>query len=70
MVAIIGILAAIAIPGYADYTTKAQASETFVILDGLKTTVADQMSQDPTACVIVSAFHLLAPKPLIHVVLK
>ena len=50
VVAIIGILAAIAIPAYSDYTAKAQASEAFVILDGLKTTVSEQMSQDSTAC--------------------
>ena len=50
VVAIIGILAAIAIPSYIDYTTKAQASEAFVLLDGLKTTVAEQMSQDSTVC--------------------
>ena len=50
VVAIIGILAAVAIPAYSDYTAKAQASEAFVILDGLKTTVAEQMSQDKTAC--------------------
>ncbi len=50
VVAIIGILAAIAIPAYSDYTAKAQASEAFVILDGLKTTVAEQMSQDSTVC--------------------
>ena len=47
VVAIIGILAAIAIPAYSDYTAKAQASETFVTLDGLKSTVAAAMSEDP-----------------------
>ena len=50
VVAIIGILAAIAIPAYSDYTAKAQASEAFVLLDGVKTTVAEQMSQDATTC--------------------
>ena len=48
VVAIIGILAAVAIPAYQDYTAKAQASEAFVLLDGLKTPIADQMSQDAT----------------------
>ena len=48
VVAIIGILAAIAIPAYSDYTAKAQAAEAYTLLDGLKTPIADQMSQDAT----------------------
>jgi type IV pilus assembly protein PilA len=48
VVAIIGILAAIAIPAYSDYTAKAQAAEAYTLLDGLKTPTADQMSQDAT----------------------
>ena len=47
VVAIIGILAAVAIPAYQDYTAKAQASEAFVLLSGLKHPIADGMSQDP-----------------------
>ena len=49
VVAIIGILAAVAIPDYQDYTAKAQASETFIQLDGLKSAIASTMSEDPTA---------------------
>ena len=54
VVAIIGILAAIAIPAYSDYTAKSQAAEAYTLLDGLKTPIADQMSQDATAtgCVL------------------
>jgi type IV pilus assembly protein PilA len=52
VVAIIGILAAVAIPAYQDYTAKAQASEAFVLLDGLKTPVAEQLTQDASTCTI------------------
>jgi type IV pilus assembly protein PilA len=36
VVAIIGILAAVAIPAYQDYTARAQATEAFSLLAGLK----------------------------------
>ena len=42
VVAIIGILAAIAIPAYQDYIARAQASESAAILSGLKTPIAEQ----------------------------
>ena len=51
VVAIIGILAAVAIPAYQDYIAKAQATEAFSLLDGLKTPVAEAISQDfATGC--------------------
>ena len=46
VVAIIGILAAIAIPQYNDYTAKSQSSECFSLLDGLKTPLQEAFSQD------------------------
>lgn len=49
VVAIIGILAAIALPAYQDYTAKAQAVEAMVLLDGLKTPMADLVIQAPIA---------------------
>src|SRR5450759_5371078 len=41
VVAIIGILAAIAIPAYSDYTARGQASEAFDLMDGLKTPLSE-----------------------------
>ena len=54
VVAIIGILAAVAIPAYQDYIAKAQATEAFSLLDGLKTPIAEQISNDssnPGGCI-------------------
>ncbi len=48
VVAIIGILAVFAIPQYADYVAKSQASEAFSLLDGLKTPVVGQFSENGT----------------------
>ncbi|MBK7613095.1 MAG: pilin [Burkholderiales bacterium] len=41
VVAIIGILAAIALPAYQDYIARSQVSEAFVLIDGQKTLVAE-----------------------------
>lgn len=51
VVAIIGILAAIAIPQYQNYTARAQASEAMSLLGGLKTPVVEAMSNSgASAC--------------------
>ena len=48
VVAIIGILAAIALPAYQDYVAKAQASEAFTLMEGGKTVVAEACQQTGT----------------------
>ena len=48
VVAIIGILAAIAIPAYQDYTIRAQVTEGLNLADGLKVAVADYYTQNGT----------------------
>jgi type IV pilus assembly protein PilA len=46
VVAIIGILAAFAIPVYQDYIGRTQMSEAMVLADGLKVAVAENFAQD------------------------
>jgi type IV pilus assembly protein PilA len=46
VVAIIGILAAFAIPVYQDYVGRTQMSEAMVLADGLKVAVAENFAQD------------------------
>ena len=41
VVAIIGILAAIAIPQYQDYVARSQMSEALALMDGLKTSIGE-----------------------------
>ncbi|MEY3760737.1 MAG: hypothetical protein RIR39_2228 [Pseudomonadota bacterium] len=48
VVAIIGILAAVAIPAYQDYIARAQMSEAMILADGLKTAVSEAYSQSAT----------------------
>jgi type IV pilus assembly protein PilA len=46
VVAIIGILAAVALPAYQDYTIRARVSEAVVLASGAKTTVAENISNN------------------------
>jgi len=42
VVAIIGILAAIALPAYQDYVARSQISEPFTLMEGMKSVVAEE----------------------------
>ena len=57
VVAIIGILAAVAIPAYGDYTARAQAAEAFTLMNGLESPLTDGFSSN-------GQFYVLQPKDL------
>lgn len=60
VIAIIGILAAIAIPAYTDYTTRARVSEAMTTASAMKTTISEniisnnKIGTDGEACVGVA----------------
>lgn len=47
VVAIIGILAAVALPAYQDYTVRARVTEGLALASGVKTTVSENIANDP-----------------------
>ena len=48
VVAIIGILAAVALPAYQDYTIRAKMSEIILAASGLKTSISEKAQNDGT----------------------
>src|SRR5215510_7954385 len=48
VVAIIGILAAVALPAYQDYTIRAKVSELVLAASGYKTSIAEKAQTDAT----------------------
>lgn len=55
VIAIIGILAAIAIPQYQDYVARAQVSEAMSLGSGLKTAVAEVAQQEGAVATVTQA---------------
>ena len=49
VVAIIGILAAVALPAYQDYTVRAKVSELILAASSARTAIAEKLQADPAA---------------------
>ncbi|NQZ54397.1 MAG: pilin [Piscirickettsiaceae bacterium] len=58
VIAIIGILAAIAIPAYGDYVARSQVSEAFVMMDGVKVGVAEECINTGTCVASITAANI------------
>ena len=68
VVAIIGILAAIALPAYQDYTIRAKVTEGLSLASGIKTTVAETFSNSPVLPFTDQALGLVAPLSMANAV--
>jgi type IV pilus assembly protein PilA len=54
VVAIIGILAAIALPAYQDYIARSQVSEAFALIDGQRGTITEACTDNGTCATVPS----------------
>jgi type IV pilus assembly protein PilA len=64
VVAIIGILAAVALPAYQDYTVRAKVTEGLSVASGVKTTITETFSNSPVLPFTAQALGLTAPLTL------
>lgn len=62
VVAIIGILAAVAIPSYQDYIGRAQVSEAMTLTSGVKTPLAEWLADKGTIPAVASLTNTLSGK--------
>jgi len=62
VVAIIGILAAVAIPAYGDYTARAQAAEAMTLMDGFKTPLTELYTTNGNFMVISNVGMIALPQ--------
>jgi len=60
-VAIVGILAAVALPAYQDYTIRAQASEGLQLAGGIQTAFAENYAQTGTPAPDLTTLNLTSP---------
>ena len=61
VVAIIGILAAIALPAYQDYIARSQVSEMFALIDGQRGNIGEACTAEGSCSGLVTGVSLLSP---------
>jgi len=63
VVAIIGVLAAVALPAYQDYTIRSKVTSLLAAYDGLKTCIGAQYATDPGLMSAISTLCSIAATP-------
>ena len=68
VVAIVGILAAIAIPAYQDYTVRAKVSEVLALANAAKTAVEDAWTSSGSAVNLNAAYSFSTPTSIVNTI--